>query len=89
MLEKHSVPVISVNENQKETEKQPKPSRKGLTVVSTFTTYQGAIAQYAVNSYGYIDLQFAGEDTHRTFSISEFNGFLEELMDLIDKIPQK
>lgn len=89
LLEKHSVPVIPVNENQKETEKQPKPSRKGLTVVSTITTYQGAIAQYTVDSDGYIDLQFAGEDTHRTFGSSEFAGFLEELMDLIDKIPQK
>lgn len=60
-----------------------------ISVTSSITTYKGQVAEYTVNSNGKIEMQFnVGQSEKKSFDINTFNLFLEELMDLVDKIPQ-
>lgn len=76
-------------------EKKPEPAKpaedkKGLSMSRNVTEYAGKKLLYKVDSEGTILIKEAASPLNCIqLSFKEFDGMLEELMELIDKIPQK
>ena len=78
-------------EKKPEKKEETPVDKAGLSLLRSITVYHGNKFTYKVDTEGTIQITEPGKQdyTGLCMSLKDFNKLMEELMDLIDKIPQK